>query len=83
MKPKWINVKVKPDDSRAVLVTDGKDLSIAHWFNCLLKPPDYKIKHPGEWCNQHDRLTGPYIENITHWMDIEDLAELLLKGLNK
>lgn len=75
----WINAdKQKPNHSSAVLITDGKDISVAHWFNSMFNPRTNETL-PGDWVNQHERLTGGYIENPTYWAEIVDLLTTIPK----
>ncbi len=68
----WIKAAdLKPPNSNKVLITDGKDISCAHWFDKFAGRPD----DPGEWVNQHERITGGYIDNPTHWAMIDSLLD--------
>jgi len=80
--PIWISVEDElPDDSRKVLITDGVNISCAHWFRHRYKPDHTKPEEEWEdkgpaWVNQHERLTGDFIEEPGWWMDIKYLLLL-------
>lgn len=66
----WVSVKEKmPPTSNKVLITDGYNISAAHWFDKFAPPHE---NDPGEWVNQHERLTGGWVAHPTHWASIEE-----------
>jgi hypothetical protein len=80
MMKEWIAVDDSmPVDSSACLVTDGKNISVAHWFSSLYSPSTGETR-PGEWVNQHDRITGGFVELVTHWMPMQTFAVLMFGG---
>lgn len=66
----WISVgRALPSDSRKVLITDGVNVSCAHYFARWYNRPEM----PPDWVNQHERITGGYITQPTHWRDVHSL----------
>ena len=76
----WIPISKPPSNSRKVLITDGRDISCAHYFKILYNSTTGEEIGP-EWGNQWEKITNNYIddENITHWAEIEELIKLLPK----
>lgn len=71
-----------PPDSDAVYITDGKNISEAHWFSSMRAPITHEIL-PGDWVNQHYRMSGEYIHSgdITHWIPVWEVESHLLDCL--
>ena len=76
----WVSVAEHlPDDSRKVLITDGVNVSAAHYFVRSRDPRTGETFGP-EWVNQFERLTGGYVEAPTHWAEISFLLALLAEA---
>lgn len=78
--PIWISVNDRlPEDSQKVLITDGTNVSCAHYFG--LKDERHEAKNDGKagdhwWANQFDRMTGGFVHEPTHWMPVAALLNL-------
>jgi hypothetical protein len=68
----WIAVSERlPNNSRKVLITDGKQISTANYFAKTYNPS--KNEHGGPiWANQHDIMTG-WVDEPTHWAELDSL----------
>lgn len=69
-----------PPDSRQVIITDGEDIGVAHFFAEAYKPSTGDVTR-NKWANQHMRITGEYIEKPTHWMTTDEFINFMLQGL--
>lgn len=73
----WISVKERyPEHSKVVLITDGKNISTAHWFAHRYNPNKNMRDSGPAWVNQHSTLTG-WVDEPTHWMEPTDLLREL------
>jgi hypothetical protein len=80
----WIPLTERyPDDSRMVFIRKGNNITTAHWFTKTLRfdhTSESWVEDGPMWANQHYTLLGSYIDNPTHWMDIDNLLAIPLKG---
>lgn len=61
----WIPVMERlPENSNACLVSDGKNVAMAHWFHKLYNQRTKEIE-PGEWGNYS--FASEYVGHVTHW----------------
>lgn len=75
----WVDVKEgMPDNSEVVLITDGVNLSTAHWFEQRRKPRTNELLG-GAWVNQHFPITGR-VTRPTHWMKPTSLSLPIRNG---
>lgn len=67
---KWISVEEEyPVNTETVFITDGLDISTAHFFGM---EDDENGNSVPRWANQFNHITGKYIEHPTHWMAVDD-----------
>jgi len=62
----WQKIESAPKDGTHVLVTDGTNMTVAHWFV------------DGFWLswNEHEQDAGWCMESITHYMPLPEPPEL-------